>query len=180
MEFEKIKLSNAYIINLKKINDERGYFSRIFCNKELKKIGFNKNIKQVNHSFTKKKSTLRGLHFQYPPKSEIKIIRCISGEIWDVIVDIRKASKTYGKSFGVKLNSKFQKMIIVPEGFAHGFITLQNNCEVLYYVTEYFSKKHEGILRWNDDFHDIKWPIKPRIISDKDKFAPNWQSTKAI
>tara|TARA_A100001015_G_scaffold54140_1_gene59395 strand:- start:2847 stop:3389 length:543 start_codon:yes stop_codon:yes gene_type:complete len=180
MEFKKTNLSNAYIINLKTNEDDRGYFSRLFCQNKLKKIGLNKKILQVNHSFTKNKGTLRGLHFQYPPKAEIKIIKCINGEVWDVIVDLRKKSKTYGKSFSIKLTSKSQQMIFIPEGFAHGFITLQNNCEILYFVTEYFSKKFEGTLRWNDDFHNIKWPIKPKIISDKDKCAPDWENNKAI
>ncbi len=180
MKFKEIKLKGAYIIELERHEDNRGFFARVLCKKELKKIGCKKEFKQINTSFTKNKGTIRGLHFQYPPKSEVKILKCIKGEIWDVIVDIRKNSKTYGKWCGLKLTENSQKMIFVPQGFAHGFITLKNNCEVIYFVSEYYSKQNEGIMRWNDSFHKIKWPLKPKILSDKDKLAEDWDISRAI
>ena len=110
------------------------------------------------------KGTLRGLHFQYPPKSEGKIIRCLTGSIWDVIVDIRKNSKTFGKWFAIELNQNNKKMLYVPKGFAHGFISLSNNTEILYLVSESYAPENEDILLWNDKTVNIEWPLKPLYI----------------
>ena len=113
------------------------------------------------------KGTLRGLHFQYPPKSEGKIIRCLTGSIWDVIVDIRKNSKTFGKWFAIELNQNNKKMLYVPKGFAHGFISLSNNTEILYLVSESYAPENEDILLWNDKTVNIEWLLKPLYISKK-------------
>ena len=149
--------------------DDRGFFSRLFCQKEFSRMGLNTNWVQINNSFSKKKSTLRGLHYQKDSNSEVKLIRCIRGEIWDVIVDLREKSKTYGKWYGARLSDKNRSMIYVPRGCAHGFITLKPDTEVFYLVSNFYSPETERTLSWNDKTVDINWPILPRVISEKDK-----------
>ena len=127
MYFKNIFIDGPQVIELKKLEDERGFFARFWCKKELENKNIDFEIKQINNSLSLEKGTLRGLHFQYPPKSEGKIIRCLTGSIWDVIVDIRKNSKTFGKWFAIELNQNNKKMLYVPKGFAHGFISLSNN-----------------------------------------------------
>jgi dTDP-4-dehydrorhamnose 3,5-epimerase len=171
MIFKKTKIKGLYIIEPELKSDERGYFARIFCKKEFKKIGFDFKIVQVNRSLTKKRGTIRGLHFQKPPKSEDKIVVCLKGKIFDVALDLRKNSPTFGKWVGVELSEENKKMFLIPKGFAHGFQTLTDNCEILYFVSEFYSPKYESGIRWDDPFFNIKWPIKNPILSEKDK---NW------
>jgi len=171
MIFKKTKIKGLYIIEPELKIDERGYFARIFCKNEFKKIGFDFKIVQINRSLTKKRGTIRGLHFQKPPKSEDKIVVCLKGKIFDVALDLRKNSPTFGKWFSVELSEENKKMFLIPKGFAHGFQTLTDNCEILYFVSEFYFPKYEGGVRWNDPFFNIKWPLKPTIISEKDK---NW------
>ena len=131
----------------------------------------NQHWKQINNTYNSKKGTLRGLHFQRDPFSEIKLVRCISGSIWDVIIDIRKDSITFGKYFGQELNTKNRSMMYVPTGFAHGFVTLSDESEVIYLVSEAYNKSYEAGIIWNDPDLGIKWPIEPRIMSEKDSNA---------
>ena len=180
MIFEPLNLDGAYLISLEKREDERGFFARYYCEEEFKEHNLNTNWVQMNNSFSKFKGTLRGLHFQKPPHSEVKLIRCFKGAIWDVIVDIRKDSKTYGQYFGTELSEQNRKMIYIPQGFAHGFVSLTNDSEILYMVSSPYENNAEGTLRWNDAFHKIEWPIEPNIISDKDKVAEDWNQSKAI
>ena len=180
MLFKELPLKDAYLIELEKNIDDRGFFSRFWCEKEYRNKNLNPNIKQINNSFNIKKGTLRGLHFQYPPKSETKIVRCISGAIWDVIVDIRLESKTYGKWYGDELNSNNRKMMYVPRGFAHGFISLSDNSEIIYLSSQNYDKNFEGGLRWDDTFHGINWPINPVFISNKDKSVVSWDDKNSI
>ena len=180
MNFIELPLKGAFTIGLERREDKRGFFARYWCKQELNSLGLDTNIVQINNSRSKYKGTLRGLHFQYPPKAETKIIRCIRGSIWDVIVDIRKDSKTYGEWYGTELNEENGSMLYVPKGFAHGFVSLSDNSEIIYLVTEYYSPEAEGTLRWNDPFHGIKWPLEPKIISEKDVNVPNWNINKAI
>jgi dTDP-4-dehydrorhamnose 3,5-epimerase len=140
----------------------------------------NPDFVQCNISFNKSKGTLRGLHLQKPPKAEIKVVRCLSGSIWDVIVDLREDSKTFGKWFSVGLNEYNRTMLYVPEGFAHGFISLTDNAEIFYLVSEFYFPDYERTLRWNDPLHGINWPITPNVISDKDKLVKDWNSQDAI
>ena len=126
----------------------------------------------MNTTLSKKQSTVRGLHFQRPPKAETKIVRCISGSIWDVIVDIRENSPTYGKWYGVELNDNNRTMMYVPKGFAHGFQTLVDNVELLYLHSEFYSKKHEGGLLYADKTVNIDWPLPVSGISERDKVHP--------
>ena len=180
MIFNKLPVLGAYTIELDKKDDERGFFSRFWCEKEFKDLNLDTSIVQINNSLSTKKATLRGLHFQYPPKAETKIVRCINGSIWDVIVDIRLESKTYGKWYGAELSSENRTMMYVPKGFAHGFISLTDNSEIIYLVTEFYSQKNESALRWNDPFHGIEWPIKPEVVSEKDSIVSDWNDLKGI
>ena len=168
MKFINTPLSGSYLIDLEIKSDERGFFARYFCEKEFNKNGLNTKWVQINNSLSYEKGTLRGLHFQNEPKSEVKLVRCIQGAIWDVIVDVRKNSKTFGKWFGAEITSTNRTMMYVPEGFAHGFITLEPNTEIIYLVSEFYSLADENTILWNDQSIDINWPIYPKIISDKD------------
>jgi len=168
-------MNGLYIIEPELKTDERGYFARIFCKKEFTKIGFNFEIVQINRSFNKKKGTIRGLHFQTPPKAEDKIISCVKGAIYDVAIDLRKDSPTFGQWVAEKLTEDNKKMFLIPKGFAHGFQTLTDNTEILYFMSEFYSPEYESGVRWNDPFFNIKWPLKPTLISRKDK---NWPLMK--
>ena len=168
MEFHPLSLSNAYTIELEPRGDERGRFTRLFCAGELKEIGHTKPIVNVNHSYTRKKGTIRGMHFQYPPDSEIKIVKCIRGAIWDCIVDIRKDSPTYLKWEGVELTEDNDRMIYIPEGFAHGFQSLCDDVEMIYFHTEYYKKSSEGGLKFDDPKIGITWQLPVTEISQRD------------
>lgn len=180
MIFNKTNLEGAYTIELEKREDERGFFSRFFCQEEFSNHNLETNWVQANNSLSTNIGTLRGLHFQQAPHSEVKLIRCIKGSIWDVIVDIRKNSPTYGSWFGSELTSDNRRMMYVPKGFAHGFISLEEASEILYLVSEPYNPLFERTLKWNDIFHGIKWPIEPTTISDKDKSAKTWDNSDAV
>tara|TARA_R100001143_G_C3359601_1_gene134666 strand:+ start:1248 stop:1796 length:549 start_codon:yes stop_codon:yes gene_type:complete len=180
MIFKPLPLEGAHLIQLKKFSDERGFFARSFCKDEFEQAGLESDWVQVNNSLSRKKGTLRGLHFQRPPQSEVKMVRCIKGAIWDVIVDIRKGSKTYGEWVGAELNEENRDMMYVPKGFAHGFISLTEDSEILYMVSARYNPDLEGTLRWNDPFHGIEWPMAPQILSEKDQNATDWNESKSI
>ncbi|MHA1284394.1 MAG: dTDP-4-dehydrorhamnose 3,5-epimerase [Promethearchaeota archaeon] len=169
MKFIKTELEGLYIVELEGFKDHRGSFYRLYCENEFKIINHQKKIVQINHSSTKVKGTVRGMHFQYPPKSEIKIIKCLSGRVFDVAVDLRKNSPTFLKWFGIILTPANNKMIYIPEGFAHGFQTLEDDTELLYLHTEFYDPSFEGGVRFDDPKLDIKWPLKPINISERDK-----------
>lgn len=175
MIFKKNKIKGSYLIKTKKIGDDRGYFSRVFCKKIFKKFKISNSINQANHSFSKTKGTIRGMHFQLSPSDEMKLIICTKGKIFDVIVDLRKKSKSFKKWYGVILDSKNKNMLVVPEGCAHGFQTLEKNSEVFYLVSKAYNPKLERGFRWNDKSIKIKWPIKVSEISKKDE---NWSDLK--
>ena len=180
MIFNKTSLEGAFTIDLEKREDERGFFARYYCGEEFLKHNLESNWVQVNNSLSKNSGTLRGLHFQQSPHSEVKLIRCIKGSIWDVIVDVRLNSQTYGKWFAAELTSENRKMMYVPKGFAHGFISLEDDSEILYMVSEPYNPAFEKTLKWDDNFHGIQWPIKPTVISDKDMNAENWDNSNAV
>jgi len=166
MKIIKTKIKDLEIIRLKKISDKRGYFSRIF-DLRIFKTKF-QNIKQINVSMSKQKFTLRGLHYQNYPFQEDKIVTCIKGKLFDVAVDLRKNSKTYGKWKSIVLSENDGKMFFIPKGFAHGFLTLKSNTKVCYLVSQFYNKKFESGFLYNDPFFSIKWPYKPKVISKKD------------
>jgi dTDP-4-dehydrorhamnose 3,5-epimerase len=162
---------DLYIIEPNSFKDERGALSRVFCEEELKDI-FKFNIKQINHSVTKDKGTARGLHFQYEPNAEIKMVKCIKGAIFDVVVDIRENSPTFLQHFTVELTEQNQKMMYIPKGFAHGFQTLEDNSELLYLHSNIYTPSNEGALNIYDPILNIKWPLTTANLSVRDKEHP--------
>jgi len=174
MIYTKTKIKGVYVIDAQPRGDDRGYFMRVFAKEELLKEGIKYTIVQANRSLTVQKGTIRGLHYQTAPMQEDKIIQCLQGSIFDVALDLRPKSKTYGKWVGEILSAENKKMFLVPKGFAHGFQTLEKNCLVEYFVSAYYSPKHERGIRWNDAFHKIAWPIKKAITSQKDGNWPDF------
>ena len=168
MKFIALNLTGAYLIQPEAFADNRGYFFRYFCKDEFKQIGHTKEWLQCNHSFTKAKGSIRGMHFQLPPHSEIKMVRCIAGQVLDVIVDLRKDSPTFLQWNSIELSAENRNMLYIPEGFAHGFQTLTDNCELLYHHSALYQPGAEGGLRFNDPRLAIKWPVIPTVISDRD------------
>jgi len=172
MNFIETPITGAYVIELESFQDERGLFTRAFCQKEFEAIGFHKQIVQINHSVTIQKGTIRGMHYQLPPACETKIIRCVQGKVLDIMVDLRANSSTFMKWHGVELSKENQCMAFIPDGFAHGFQTLTDNSELIYLSTEFYNMKHERGLRFNDPTLEIKWPLPVNVISAKDKSHP--------
>jgi dTDP-4-dehydrorhamnose 3,5-epimerase len=168
MKFIPTPLPGSYLINLELKEDDRGFFARYYCEREYLNLELNTCWVQINNSLSKDVGTLRGLHFQRPPHAEVKVVRCLQGAIWDVIVDLREGSNTYGKWFGAELSASNRIMMYVPRGFAHGFITLEPNSEILYLVSDYYKPSLEGILLWSDPDIGIAWPIEPTTLSGKD------------
>ena len=169
MKFIEAYLSGSYTIKLDKIEDERGFFARSWCKKEFEKYGLNSEIVQCNISFNKKRGTIRGMHYQESPFAEVKMVRCIKGSIYDVIIDLRKDSATYLKWSSTVLSGENYKMIYVPQGFAHGFQSLEDNTEVFYQMTEFYHPESAKGVRWDDPLLNIKWPIQDPIISERDE-----------
>lgn len=165
-------LEGVYIIEPRVFNDERGFFLESYNKKEFEELGIYIDFIQDNHSLSIKAGTLRGLHFQLEPKAQTKLVRCIRGAIYDVVVDLRKGSPTFGKWVSVILTEDNKRQLLVPKGFAHGFLTLVPNTEVVYKVDEYYSPQHDRSLRWNDPDLNIDWPISDPFLSPKDKNAP--------
>lgn len=170
--FVETGIKDLFIIEPKKIKDDRGYFERYFCKDDFKEIGLRKEIVQINHSLTKIRGSIRGMHFQLRPFSEVKIIRCIKGSIQDVAVDIRKDSPTFLKYFSITLSKVNSKYLYIPEGFAHGFQTLSDNAEVLYLTTAPFESSADMSINPLDITLNIKWNLDITNISPKDKNAP--------
>ena len=174
MIFIETKLKGAYIIEPERLSDERGFFARTWCQKEFQIHGLNTNVVQCNISYNKKKGTLRGMHYQAKPFEEAKLIRCTMGSIYDVIVDIRSDSPSFKQYLGVFLTPGNYKMLYVPEGFAHGFLTLEDNTEVFYQMSEFYAPDHARGFRWNDPVFGIEWPANVQVISDRDRDYPDF------
>jgi dTDP-4-dehydrorhamnose 3,5-epimerase len=178
MIFTETPLKGAYVIDLEKRGDERGFFARAFCVNEFAAHDLATGFVQVNNSLSAQKGTLRGMHYQLAPKAETKLVRCIRGALFDVILDLRQGSPTFGQSFGAELSSDNRRMMYVPKGFAHGFVTLTEDAEAFYFVDEFYAPEQERGVRWDDPRFGIQWPIAPSVISDKDKahrdFDPSW------
>lgn len=169
MIFKEAKLKGAYVIEIEPIDDERGFFARAWCKEEFKKHGLNSDLVQCNISFNKKRGTLRGMHYQSQPYEEAKLVRCTRGAIYDAIIDLRPESETFKQWIDIELTAENRKMIYVPEGFAHGFQTLEDNTEVFYQMSEFYHEECAKGFKWNDEAFRIKWPIVEKIMSDKDK-----------
>lgn len=157
------------MIDIDPIHDERGFFTRSWCRKEFEAHGLNSNLVQCNTSFNKSKGTLRGMHYQKPPYEESKLVRCTRGSIYDVIIDLRKNALTFKQWFGAELSADNSRAIYIPEGFAHGFITLEDNSEVFYQMSEYFVADVADGARWDDPAFAIEWPFSPDEISIRDQ-----------
>lgn len=174
MKFNATPLRGSYIIDLDKREDERGFFARLFCTEEFSKYALETRFVQVNNSLSQEKGTLRGLHYQVDPMEEVKVVRCIQGSFYDVILDLRSDSPTFGQSFGAVLSAENRSMMYVPKGFAHGFLTLEKNSEVVYLVSQFYSKEKEKGIRWDDPFFKIEWPMQPNVISERDRTHPDF------
>lgn len=174
MRFIPTSLVGAYLIEPEPISDERGFFARTYCRNAFAEMGLNPNLVQCNISYNKVRGTLRGMHYQKTPHAEAKLVRCTQGAIYDVIVDLRKDSKTFTQWFGVNLTAESRKALYVPEGFAHGFLTLMDDTEVLYQMSEFFHAECAFGIRWNDPLFAIDWPGEIAVISDRDARYPDF------
>lgn len=172
MTFSPTTLEGSYVIDLKSFTDERGWFARYYCKEEFRKIGHVKEWVQMNHSYSRSKGTIRGMHFQLPPHREIKLVRCIAGAVFDVIMDIRKGSATFMQWFGTELSADNKRLLYIPEGFAHGFQCLTDDCELLYHHSEFYQPGTESGIRYNDPSAGIGWPLPVSMISDRDQNHP--------
>ncbi|MCB1144984.1 MAG: dTDP-4-dehydrorhamnose 3,5-epimerase [Leptospiraceae bacterium] len=175
MIFTETGIKGSFVVDLKKIGDSRGFFARAFCSKEFSEVGITSSVTQANLSYSAKKGTIRGMHFQKSPFEEMKAIRCIRGSFFDVVLDLRVDSPTYKKWYGVELSAQNQKMLIVPEGCAHGFQTLEDEIEAFYLVSKEYSPTHDSGVRYNDPAFQIEWPLPLTEISDKDKNFPDYK-----
>jgi dTDP-4-dehydrorhamnose 3,5-epimerase len=172
MIFTPTILKGSYLIDLQPYSDERGWFARFYCKDEFKQIGHDKEWVQLNHSATYEKGALRGMHFQIAPYREIKMVRCISGAVYDVIIDLRKDSETFLKWFGVEISAENKKMVYIPEGFAHGFQCLSFDCELIYFHSEFYEPGAEEGIRYNDPLIGIEWPLEVNTVSERDRSHP--------
>jgi dTDP-4-dehydrorhamnose 3,5-epimerase len=172
MTFTETLLKGSYVIDLNVFSDDRGWFARTYCKNEFNEIGHRDEWVQMNHSFTKQKGSIRGMHYQVPPFSEIKMVRCIAGAVFDVIVDIRKGSPTFLQWFGTALSAENKKMLYIPGGFAHGFQTLEDDTELIYHHSQLYTPGAEGGIKFNDAKININWPLGVTNISERDSQHP--------
>jgi dTDP-4-dehydrorhamnose 3,5-epimerase len=177
MIFTETKLKGAYQIDLELREDDRGFFARSFCQREFGAHGLKTMVAQSNLSFNRQKGTLRGMHFQLPPKAEAKLVRCTRGAVCDVIIDLRQGSPSYCSWVAVELTSDNNRMLYIPEGFAHGFQTLEDNTEVFYQMFEFYAPDLSRGVPWNDPEFGIAWPLPHPIISEKDRAYPFYKKT---
>ncbi len=170
MDFEETKIPGAYVIRMKRLSDERGYFARTFCFETFSDHGLDCNFVQSSVSYNEHLGTLRGMHLQLPPFAENKLIRCLRGAVYDVMLDLRPDSSTYLQWVGTTLSADNACMVYIPHGVAHGFQTLEPASELSYHITEFYSPDHATGVRWDDDAFKIKWPeVDARVIADKDQ-----------
>ena len=174
MIFTETKLGGAWILEPERLEDGRGFFARTWCQRECMAHGLNPRIVQCNTSFNKRRGTLRGMHYQAPPYAEAKLVRCTRGAIYDVILDLRPTSPTFKQYEAEILDGDGRRMLYVPEGFAHGFQTLDDDTEVFYQMSEFYSPTHARGVRWDDPAFQISWPGADRTISDRDRTYPDF------
>lgn len=173
MLFTETNIKGAYLVEIKKLQDERGFFARSFCQHEFSEVGLDPCVAQCNVSFNRMCGTLRGMHYQLPPKAEAKLVRCTRGAIYDVVLDLRCDSPTFLNWTAETLTSDNYKMLYVPKGVAHGFITLEENTEIFYQMSEFYAPGLSDGVRWNDSLFKIEWPIEVQAISQKDQEYPD-------
>jgi len=175
MLIKEKKLKGIFEINLEPHEDQRGFFMRTYDDKLFRNHGLHKNWVQESHSYSKKKGVIRGLHFQSPPYAETKLIRAVSGEIFIVVLDLRKGSSTFGKWDSMIISEANKKMLYIPKGFALGMCTLTGNCTLLYKIDNYYAPESQGAIKWDDQNLRIKWPVKNPIISERDSKAMSFK-----
>ena len=178
MKFAETPLRGAYLVDIEPVEDERGFFARTWCEREFRERGLNPSLKQAALSFNHKRGTLRGMHFQTGECQESKLIRCVAGAVFDVIIDLRKGSSTFTRHFAVELSPGDHRMLYVPEGFAHGFQTLTDGAEMFYQISQFYSPEHAGGVRWNDPTFAIEWPEPVRAISARDRSFPDFDAQR--
>jgi dTDP-4-dehydrorhamnose 3,5-epimerase len=175
MIFQATPIQGAFVLEIDKKGDERGFFARAFCRKELEAHGLGTAISQANIGFSRFRGTLRGLHYQLPPHAESKLVRCTAGALFDVVVDLRPASSSFRQWLGIELTAENRTMLYIPEGCAHGYLTLTDHTEIFYLVSQFYAPSAERGIRWNDPAFGIRWPIETDLhISDKDRGWPDW------
>jgi dTDP-4-dehydrorhamnose 3,5-epimerase len=174
VRFVPTPLAGAYVIEITRVADARGFFARTWCAREARDHGLNEAVVQCNVSFNHRRGTLRGMHWQAPPFAEAKLVRCTRGAVHDVIVDLRDGSPTYGRHAAVVLSAEERNLLYIPEGFAHGFLTLEDSTEVFYQMSQYYSPDHARGFRWNDPRFGIPWPMDPVVISERDRSYPDF------
>jgi dTDP-4-dehydrorhamnose 3,5-epimerase len=172
--FTETPLVGAFLIDLEPVADERGFFARSFCRREFTAHGLNPDIAQCNISLNRRRGTLRGMHWQAAPHQEAKLIRCTHGAIHDVIIDLRPGSPTFAAHIAATLTAADRRMLYVPEGFAHGFVTLEDDTEVFYQMSEFYAPECSHGVRYDDPAFAISWPIEILVVSDRDRSYPDW------
>jgi dTDP-4-dehydrorhamnose 3,5-epimerase len=180
MHFHEAPLQGAYVIEPERREDERGFFARTWCYDEFDHYGLAATPVQCNISFNRRKGTLRGMHFQHSPHGEVKLVRCTMGAMLDVIIDLRSDSPTFRRWFGVELSAVNRKMLYIPKDFAHGFLTLCDETEVFYQMSQTFVAEAAAGLRWNDPTIGIDWPFEPSVMSERDKTYPDFEPSPEI
>ncbi len=178
MIFKETKLPGAYLVEPQRHEDDRGFFARTWCVEEFKQHGLNPNLVQCNVSFNKKKGTLRGMHYQAAPHEEVKLVRCTRGALYDVIIDLRRDSTTFKQWFGVQLTAENRKALYIPEGFAHGFQTLEDETEVFYQMSEFYHSESARGLRYDDPAFGIEWAAPEITVSEKDDTNPKYETSQ--
>ncbi|MFZ5784760.1 MAG: dTDP-4-dehydrorhamnose 3,5-epimerase [Pseudomonadota bacterium] len=176
MKFVETNVRGVHLIDVEPRGDSRGFFARIYCAREFGEHGLEQRFVQVNNSVTAKRGTLRGMHYQLPPSAEVKIVRCIRGSLYDVVLDLRPDSPTFGLSVGVELTAVNRRMMYVPKGCAHGFLSLEDHTEAIYFVSDAYSMGDERGVRFNDPTFRMAWPFAPTELSDKDRSWPDYNA----
>lgn len=176
MIFTETHLPGAYLIEPEKLGDDRGFFARTFCRQEFEEHGLNPNVMQCNISFNRRVGTLRGMHYQQAPFAEAKLVRCTAGSIYDVIIDLRATSPSFKRHVAFELSAENRRMLYIPEGFAHGFQTLEDNTEIFYQMSQPYAPDHARGVRWNDPAFGVEWPTAARIVIERDQQYPDFQS----
>jgi dTDP-4-dehydrorhamnose 3,5-epimerase len=174
MTFHELNLSGAFLIKMQPFEDERGFFARAWCQHEFAAHGLNPRLSQCNASFNHRQGTLRGMHFQIAPYAEAKLVRCTAGAIYDVMIDLRPDSPTFKEYVGAELTAQNRQMLYVPEGFAHGYLTLTDNAEIFYQVSEFYHPEAASGVRWDDPAFAIQWPQAVEVISERDAMYPDF------
>jgi dTDP-4-dehydrorhamnose 3,5-epimerase len=179
--FEPTKLQDAYVLDLERREDERGFFARAWCQREFEARGLVADLVQANIGYSAYRGTVRGLHYQIAPFEEAKIVRCVHGTVWDLIIDLRPDSVTFCQWFGIELSAVNRRQLYIPKGFAHGYQTLTDYCEIFYLVSEFYSPTSERGIRWNDPRFAITWPIGHGVhVSAKDRAWPDFHPDSAL